>query len=120
MKIFLQRYFFGVRTDEANFRLTNCEEHSSSFLNICPLHNIESTNQVVLDVAFLKRAEETTTPQACILKLLSEGQGAAAKAWRRTSAPAEGPLSIPQRLQRSLKLIQEEKPPLTGLKASMH
>lgn len=112
LKILLQRYIFGVRTDEVNFGLTNCEEHSSSFLNICPPHNIESTNQVVLDVTFLQRAEETTTLQACILKLLSEGQGATAKALRRTSTPTEGPLSIPQRLQRRLKLIQEEKPPL--------
>ena len=93
--------------------MTNCEEHSSSFLNICPLHNIEFTNQVVLDDTFLKRVEETTTPQACILKLLSEGQGAAAKALRRTCALAEDPLSIPQWLQCRLELIREEKPPLT-------
>ena len=36
----------------------------------------------------------------------------AAKALRRTCAPAKDPLSIPQWLQRRLELIREEKPPL--------
>lgn len=52
------------------------EEHSSIFLNICWLHNVVSADEVVLNVIFLERAEETITSRASVLKFLLTGQGA--------------------------------------------
>ena len=66
-----------------------------------------STNQVVLDVALLKRAEETATPQARILKLLSEGQGAQPGLREGLAHGPRAPLPIP-RLQRRPEVIRGE------------
>lgn len=82
------------------------EEHSSIFLNIRRLHNIVSTHQVVLDVVLLKGAEKTTTPQACILKLLPEGQGAQPGLGEGLAHQPWAPLPVPRRLHRSLELIR--------------
>ena len=67
-----------------------------------------STNQVVLDVTLLKRAEETTTPQARILKLLSEGQGAQPGLREGLAHGPRAPLPIPRRLQRRPEVIRGE------------
>ena len=67
-----------------------------------------STNQVVLDVALLKRAEETTTPQPCILKLLSEGQGAQPGLREGLAHRPRAPLPIPRWLRCRPELIRGE------------
>lgn len=85
------------------------EQHSSIFLNICRLHNIVSTNEVVLNVVFLKGAEKTTTSQASILKFLLKGQRAQP---RLGEGFAHGPpalLPVPHRLQHRSELIREGK-----------
>ena len=65
-----------------------------------------STKQVVLDVVFLKGAEKTTTPRACILKLLPEGQGAQPGLGEGLAHQPRAPLLVPRRLPRSPELIR--------------
>lgn len=67
-----------------------------------------STNQVVLDVVLLKGAEKTTTPQACVLKLLPEGQGAQPGLGEGLAHRPWAPLPVPRRLRRSPELIRGE------------
>lgn len=85
------------------------KKHSSIFLNIRWLHNIVSTDEVVLNVVFIKRAEETVTPQAPILELLPVGQGA--QAGLRVGL-AHGPAALlrgPRGLQHRPELIRDGK-----------
>lgn len=86
------------------------KKHSSIFLDICGLHNIVSTDEVVLNVAFLKRAEETVASKASILKFPPIGQGAQA---RLREGFAHGPaalLRVARRLQHRSDLVGEGKP----------
>lgn len=87
------------------------KKHSSIFLHIRWLHNIVSTDEVVLNVVLIKRAEETVTSQAPILELLPIGQGAQAGL---REGLAHGPAALlrgPRGLQHRPELIREGKRP---------
>lgn len=73
------------------------EEHGSISLNIRGLHKTVPTHQVVLDVVLLKGAEETATPQAGILELLAEGQGAQAGLGEGLAHGPRAGLPLPRR-----------------------
>lgn len=83
------------------------KKHSSIFLHVRWLHNIVSTDEVVLNVVFIQRAEETVASQAPILKLLPVGQGAQAGL---REGLAHGPAALlggPRGLQRRSELVRE-------------
>lgn len=86
------------------------EEHSSVFLNICWLHNIVSTDEVVLNVIFLKRAEETITSKASILEFLLIGQRAQPRLGEGLAHWPLALLPLPGGLVHSSEPIREGKP----------
>lgn len=87
------------------------EKHSSIFLDICGLHNIVSTDEVVLNVVFIKRAEEAVTSKASILKFLPVGQGAQAGLREGLAHGPAALLRVPSRLQHRPELIREGEAP---------
>lgn len=85
------------------------EEHSSIFLNICWLHNIVSTNEVILNVVFVKRAEETSTSKASILKFLLIGQRAQPGLGGGFAHRPAALLRVSCRLEHRSELVREGK-----------